>query len=307
VHVERLLREAEADDATALDAVDQALTFAEELRWYGWSSQVLPPGLGDQLPRDIAHTLRPGLVAVLRQISLLFPGSVLDHALRIAMDRCAAEHQPALAQRILDIEEVRRQLGLTDAVDTGPAAQCLTFELDIDTDYKTVGQRLPAEAHAEAKIPLHVNGTLTSWSGTAPITYLTITEPYGDGCTTQATGTGTWSVTDMQMTPGAVDRAGQVLTPAQPLSVTLLPPLARESYTVTCPNSGSFSNSSYMLAQGWSAAHAGELVQGAFYAVQNWSTGGADVFGSKAYSRTFQSGGVTWSETTTMQLLHTPS
>jgi hypothetical protein len=245
---------------------------------------------------------------VLAQIRALFPRGVLDNALRAATDRCASQHEPALAQRILDIEEARRQFGLTDAVDTGPAAQCLTFELNIDTDFKTVGQRLPTEAHARATIPLHANATLTSWGGTAPLTYLTITEPYGDGgCTTQATGAGTWSVIDMQIAPGAVDRAGQVVTDAQPRSVTLLPPQSRESYTVTCPNAGSFSNSSYILSQGWTAAHADELVQGAFYAVQNWSSGNGGVFGSTSYSRTFQLGGVTWSETTTLQLLHTPS
>jgi hypothetical protein len=179
VHAEQVLRDAEADDALALDALDQALTFAEELRWYGWSSEVLPPGLSDQLPRDIAHTLRPGLAAVLGQISALFLRGVLDNALRAATDRCASQHEPALAQRILDIEEARRQFGLADAVDTGPVAQCLTFELDIDTDFKTLGQRLPTKAQVQAKIPLHVNPTLTSWSGTAPITYLTVTEPTG--------------------------------------------------------------------------------------------------------------------------------
>ena len=72
--MERLLRQAEADDATALDVVDRAVTFAEELRWYGWSSSVLPPDSGDQLPHDIDHTVRPGLVAVVGQISALFPG-----------------------------------------------------------------------------------------------------------------------------------------------------------------------------------------------------------------------------------------
>ncbi|MGH2895708.1 MAG: hypothetical protein ACRDPM_20910 [Solirubrobacteraceae bacterium] len=307
VHVERMLREAEGDDAKALDAVDQALTFAEELRWKGWSSEVLPPGLGDSLPRDIDHTVRPGMLAVLKAISDLFPGKVLDNALRAATDRCASQHQPALAQRILDIQEARRLLGLTSEVDTGPVARCLTFELDIDTDFKSVGQRLPSEVHAQARIALHPTPTLDNWSGTAPITYLAISEPYGDGgCTVQASGTGTWTVLGMRIFPGKVDRTGAVRAPAAPQTVTLLPPLAQESYTVSCPAAGSFSNKSLMLTQGWEAAHADEVVQGAFYELQSWSAATGDEFGAKTYSRTFQVAGETWSETTTIQLRHTP-
>lgn len=51
------------------------------------------------------------------------------------------------------------------------------------------------------------DATLTSWGGTGPITDLTITEPYGDGgCTTQASGAGTWGVIGMQIAFGAIDR-----------------------------------------------------------------------------------------------------
>src|SRR4051794_15438867 len=55
------------DDAYALDALDQALSLAEELRLYGWSSDVLPD-MGDQIPKTIDPALRARLEDRLKQI-----------------------------------------------------------------------------------------------------------------------------------------------------------------------------------------------------------------------------------------------
>jgi hypothetical protein len=110
----------------------------------------------------------------------------------------------------------------------------------------------------------------------------------------------------METLPGKVDRAGHVVAQMQLQSLTLLEPRATENYTVTCPAAGSFANQSLILIEEWMAAHANEVFEGAAYKIQNWSPGAVELFATKTYSRTFQTAGQTWSESTTLQLRHTP-
>jgi hypothetical protein len=303
-HVAQLVKDAASDDALAGDAIDEALSLAETLYLYGWSSEELPPHMGDQIPNSLGLVVRTRLKGRIKEINTYFPNKILDNALQQASYRCAAYHQPAQADRILSIEEMRRLFDLTDEVDLGPVEKCLTFELDIDTEFHTSAPDQPNEMHAQTKIPLHT-ATLSFWEGTGQVDYLSVSGSDVSPCTYSATGKGSWSVFGLGLTLGKIDKSGGEVSPTQVNSVSLLAPDTEEDGTVTCPG-GSDTGRSTRLNLEWSAAHANELSNGR-YKLQSWSPGGGDVLASKTYSRTYQdSGGETWTETTQLQLRHTP-
>ena len=194
-------------------------------------------------------------------------------------------------------------------MDTTLATRCLTFELDIDTDFRTVSQRQPTEVHAQVRIPLRPDPTLRTWNGTASINYLNITEPYSDGgCTYHATGSGSWTVFGMQIAAGAVDRsvAGDHAGAAavrHPASAACARELHRHLPQRRLVLQRLAHTQPTMAGRPLRRAEP----QGADYTLENWSLAAGDVFGTKSYSRTYQTAGVTWAETTTMQLKHTPS
>jgi hypothetical protein len=301
-YVAELDKTAATDDAYAADAIAQTLSLAEELRYVGWSSEVLPE-IGNDIPKSIDPALRARIEDRLNQIKSYFPDKILRNALQQASYRCSAYHQPAQADRILSIEEQLALFRVTDEVDLEPVQKCLTFELDIDTDFQS-SDNGSTEVHAQTKIPLHVSPALSFWSGSGPVTYLKISDGPTGPCSYTATGSGSWDVFGLGLTLGKIDSSGGEVSPTQLQSVSVLAPNTEEDSTVTCP-SGSSQGRSAILNVQWSAAHADELSNG-LNKIQNWSSGSGDVLGTKSYSRTYQNGGRTWSETTTLQLRHTP-
>jgi hypothetical protein len=195
--------------------------------------------------------------------------------------------------------------GETAEVDLGPVEKCLTFELDIDTEFHTSQPEQPNEIHAQTKIPLHVSPSLSFWRGTGQVKYLSVSGSDVTPCTYTAQGSGSWDAQGLGLAPGKIARNGGQVAPMQVQYVSVLSPNTEEDSTVTCP-SGSDSGRSSRLSLEWSAAHADELSNG-LYKMQSWTPGSGDVLGTKSYSRSYQdSGGETWTETTQLQLRHTP-
>jgi hypothetical protein len=241
------VKEAASNDAYADDAIDQALSLAEELRLYDWSSELLPPHMGDQIPKSVDPALRARLEDRLAVINTYFPDKILDNALQAASDRCTVLHQPAQAHRILSIQEMRRFFGETAEVDLGPVEKCLTFELDIDTEFHTSQPEQPNEIHAQTKIPLQVSPSLSFWRGTGQVKYLSVSGSDVTPCTYTAQGSGSWDAQALGLAPGKIARNGGQVAPMQVQYVSVLSPNTEEDSTVTCP-SGSDSGRSSRLS-----------------------------------------------------------
>ena len=121
------VKAAASDDSHFLDALDHALSLAEELSLYGWSSSVLPD-FGDQIPKSVAPRLEP----LVRQIRDHFPEKILANAMAKASDRCVAKLDPSEAFRMLIIEQLQRLYAASDALQLTEFEKCLRFDLDLN-------------------------------------------------------------------------------------------------------------------------------------------------------------------------------
>jgi hypothetical protein len=121
-----------SDDSMVTKALDDALSLAEELRLAGWSSGVLPPDMGDQIPASAKKRLAP----LIQQISASFPTQILDNALARAVDRCEAEHSQKSRDDVLSIMELQRLFGVGE-IDLSLLDKCYGYALRYS--YASVG------------------------------------------------------------------------------------------------------------------------------------------------------------------------
>lgn len=194
-----------SQDAMVSKALDDALSLAEELRLAGWSSGVLPPSMGDQIPASVASRLGP----LVQQIAASFPTQILENARTRALGRCEADHTQKSRDEVLSIMELQRLFGSSDEIDLSLLDRCYGYVLRYThtsagstsyhydrssqyfVDYGNYSENRNVTVSASVPLTRNADGT---YSGTAPLSWGSSSWTTDDDNTSTNQGGGTCEI-----------------------------------------------------------------------------------------------------------------
>ena len=238
----------------------------------------------------------------------------LKNAIDKAYDRCVNNHDPSQVVVMMRRAKLAAMLGLDNrpGLDMNSAVEkvfkCATFELDLDSTIEEETAAGPVRSHVRAKIPLTIDpstGLWTWFSGKGTLDFVSIDYPQVGGCSLSAVGH-----------PSTIDVLARfdlnIKENARPEIIAILNPnKPNATFTVTCKGvSRSFQLD--IWAPGWGIFHKDELVcggavgPGCGFVIRDWVYLGRSIFATKPYQRSTNAGKAHISETTTLDLKHTP-
>ena len=239
----------------------------------------------------------------------------LKNAIDKAYDRCVNNHDPSQVVVMIRRAKLAAMLGLDNrpGLDMNSAVEkvfkCATFELDLDSTIEEETAAGPVRSHVRAKVPLTIDpstGLWTWFSGKGSLDFVSIDWPQPNpNCNLSAVGH-----------PSTIDVLARfdlnIQANAHPEIIAMINPnKPNATMTMTCKGvSRSFQLD--IWAPGWSILHKDELScggavgPGCGFVIRDWVVLGGSIYATKPYQRSANAGKAQISETTTLDLKHTP-
>jgi hypothetical protein len=296
----------DADDNQVTAAIHDALS---------WDHQVQVLGLINE----------PGFADKEKALYALIDQAVLN-AYERARKRCTDLHDILAISRLLALEHTIELLGITPPnhnVDDD-IRKCVSFELDVDTtitrDYH-IGTSVE-HSHVQVNgLPLTADGGLNfllanTLTGSKNPEQVSWSKSSASPCSYTFTGAEAKSPFTARLHFTFSKKPDGTLNVPQ-ITMTVSTGEYRENATFLCPNQrpepypwDTFQEGWYVLHHSEDASPGGTLVPQTQYLINNWTYLGGEVWATKTYNQTIdQSVGnqtVTWTESTTLTLRHTP-
>ena len=283
------------------NALDGAL-----IEWLQWERAIQMMGLPDNAFSKEQQTL-----------GQLLPKAI-QNAINKSFERCVQNNNVSEVIVMLRRAVLAQKLGLSDSIMNDAldkVQKCARFELDLDSTMQAQSKDGPVTAHVQATVPLRFDpsrGSISEYfTGEGDLKYVDITWPQVPNCSFSPTPGSSTKISvlarfNLNLRANAQGDVNIQDNSQTPIFVGLQLSRLSATVTVTCKGfSQQFSNMDTWTPT-WAIFHHDELAcsggNDCMYWLRDWTVLNGSIYATKAYQRS-QS---VMSETTTVDIKHTP-